>query len=151
MMYTAALTVIGWQSVLFSVLTKIYAAHEGFVPMSSTYQRLVERVTVERGILLGGAIFIVGVVVAGLQVLRWGAAGFGELDVSETVRSAIPAALGIILGFQTVMFSMFSGILTIPTRGEQMVALPLGRQPSPGGVEHDATGHEAPAAAGQGR
>lgn len=151
MMYAAALTVVGWQSVLFSVLTKIYAAHEGFLPMSSTYQRLVERMTVERGILLGGAIFIVGVVVAGLQVLRWGAAGFGELDVSETVRSAIPAALGIILGFQTVMFSMFSGILTIPTRGEQMVALPLGRQPSPGGVEHDATGHEAPAAAGQGR
>ena len=125
MMYASALTVVGWQSVLFSVLTKIYAAHEGFLPMSDRYRRLVERVSVERGLVLGVVIFLVGVLGAAVQLMRWSGQHFGALDVSHTVRSAIPAVLGIMLGFLTVMFSMFAGILTIPTRGEAMSALPL--------------------------
>ena len=59
--------------------------------------------------------------------LRQAGNGFGALDVSQTVRSAIPAALGIVLGFLTIMFSMFAGILTIPTRGGATAARPLAR------------------------
>lgn len=125
MMYASALTVVGWQSVLFSILTKIYASHEGFLPMSERYQRLLERISVERGLVLGVFIFVVGVLGAAAQLMRWGGQGFGALDVSQTVRSAIPAVLGIMLGFLTVMFSMFAGILTIPTRGEALSARPL--------------------------
>lgn len=118
MLYATALTVIGYQAILFSVLTKIYAAHEGFLPMSRTYQRVVERISVERGLVLGLVIFVVGFVIALLQVLRWGGTGFGALDVAQTVRAAVPAALGLIGGFLTIMFSMFAGILTIPTTGD---------------------------------
>lgn len=125
MMYASALTVVGWVSVLFSVLTTIYASHEGFLPTSVRSLRLVERVSVERGLVLGVAIFLVGMAGAVFQLLRWRANGFGELDVSQTVRSAIPAALGIMLGFLTSMFSMFAGVLTIPTRGEAASARPL--------------------------
>lgn len=117
MMYASALTVVGWQAVLFSILTKIYASHEGFLPMSNRYRRVVQRISVERGLVLGLLIFLVGVLVAVLQLLRWSDNGFGALDQAQTVRSAIPAALGIMLGFLTSMFSMFAGILTIPTRG----------------------------------
>lgn len=118
MLYTSALAVIGYQAVLFSVLTKVYAAHEGFLPMSPRYQRLVERISVERGLVLGVLIFLTGLVIAFVQVLRWGGTGFGELAVAENVRAAIPAALGLIGGFLTIMFSMFAGILTIPTTGD---------------------------------
>ena len=61
MMYASALTVVGWQSVLFSILTKIYASHEAFLPMSQRYQRLLERISVERGLVVGVLIFVVGV------------------------------------------------------------------------------------------
>jgi len=125
MMYAAALTVVGWQSVLFSILTKIYAAHEGFLPMSDPYRRVVERLSVERGLIVGLGILVVGMLVAVLQVFRWSGNGFGALDQAQTVRSAIPAALGIMLGFLTSMFSMFAGILTIPTRGGETAARPL--------------------------
>jgi len=118
LLYAAALTVIGYQAILFSVLTKVYAAHEGFLPMSRLYQRVVERISVERGLLLGIVIFVVGFVIALLQVVRWSDTGFGELQVAQTVRAAIPAALGLIGGFLTIMFSMFAGILTIPTTGD---------------------------------
>ena len=125
MMYASALTVVGWQSVLFSILTKIYASHEGYLPMSDRYRRIVERLSVERGLVVGLLIFVVGIVGGVLQVYRWSGNGFGALDVSQTVRSAIPAALGIMLGFLTIMFSMFAGILTIPTRGGATSARPL--------------------------
>lgn len=134
MLYAAALTVIGYQAILFSVLTKVYAAHEGFLPMSPRYQRLVERISVERGLVLGIVIFVVGFVIAVVQVLRWGGTGFGELAVAQTVRAAIPATLGLIGGFLTIMFSMFAGILTIPTTGDarfaRTVARTLPREPA---------------------
>ncbi|MBA2554605.1 MAG: glycosyltransferase family 2 protein [Geodermatophilaceae bacterium] len=118
MLYASALAVIGYQAILFSVLTKMYAAHEGFLPMSRWYQRFVERISVERGLVLGIVIFLTGFVIGFIQVLRWGDTGFGALAVSQTVRAAIPATLGLMGGFLTIMFSMFAGILTIPTTGD---------------------------------
>lgn len=117
MLYSAALAVLGYQAVLFSVLVKLFAARDGFLPMSPRYRRLVERFTVERGLVLGMLIFFAGIVVAVLQLLRWGGAGFGAMDVGQNLRTAVPAVLGMILGFQTIMFSMFAGVLNIPTSG----------------------------------
>jgi glycosyltransferase involved in cell wall biosynthesis len=115
MLYSAGLGIIGYQAVLFSVMLKIFAAREGFLPMSPRYRRLVERFSVERGLVLGLGIFVVGTVIAGLQLIRWGSLDFGALDAGQNMRTAIPAVLGMVLGFQTVMFSMFVGVLNIPT------------------------------------
>lgn len=124
MLYSSALTILGYLSVLFSVLTKIYASHEGILPMSPRYRRLVEKLSVERGLVVGLIIFVLGIVLAFAQVLRWSDFGFGALDASQTVRVAIPAVLGIVLGFTTIMFSMFSGIMTIPTTGDSKLLRP---------------------------
>ncbi len=124
MLYSSALTILGYLAMLFSVLTKIYASHEGILPMSPRYRRLVEKLSVERGLVIGLIIFAVGVILAFVQVLRWSGAGFGALDAAQTVRVAIPAVLGIVLGFTTIMFSMFSGIMTIPTTGDSKLLRP---------------------------
>ncbi len=115
MLYTAGFAVLGYQAVLFSVMVKLFAAREGLLPMSQRYRQLVERFTIERGLILGLLIFVVGIVAAILQVTRWGGTGFGALDAAQNIRTAIPAVLGLILGFQTIMFSMFCGVLSIPT------------------------------------
>ncbi|MGW4214773.1 glycosyltransferase family 2 protein [Lentzea sp. NPDC004789] len=115
MLYTAAFAVLGYQAVLFSVMVKLFAAREDLLPMSPRYRRLVERFSIERGLVLGIVIFVAGIVVASLQLLRWGSVGFGALDTAQNIRTAIPAALGMVLGFQTIMFSMFAGALSIPT------------------------------------
>jgi hypothetical protein len=115
MLYTAAFAVIGYQAVLFSVMVKLFAAREGLLPMSQRYRQLVERFSIERGLILGIVIFVAGIIVALLQLLRWGSVGYGALDTSQNIRTAIPAVLGMVLGFQTIMFSMFAGVLSIPT------------------------------------
>ena len=115
MVYAAALAMLGYQAILFSVMVKLFAAGRGLLPMSQRYRQLVERFTVERGLVLGMVIFVAGILAGILQVFRWGGDGFGAMDAAQTIRTAIPAVLGMVLGFQTIMFSMFAGVLTVPT------------------------------------
>ncbi len=116
MLYAMAAAVVGYQALLFALLTKTYAEREGFLPAGPRFRMVADRVTMERGLLLGLGMFVLGLAVAVFQVLRWRDVGFGSLDGSQMLRVAIPAVLGMVLGFQTMMSSMFVGILTIPTR-----------------------------------
>jgi len=116
MVYAGALSVVGYQALLFFWLTKLYATQEGFLPASERFRSVAAKWTAERGLLIGLALFLIGVVIAVVQVVRWGGAGFGPLEATEVVRVAIPSSLCIMLGFQTMMMSFFSGVLATPTR-----------------------------------
>ena len=113
-LYLSALTVVGYQAVIFAVLTKIYAQHEGFrIPRSRSFDRLEKRISLESGALVGAAIFVVGLAIAVTQFGMWASSGFGPLDSASVVRVAIPAALLMILGAQTVMAGLFLGVLAV--------------------------------------
>ena len=112
MVYASALCVIGYQALMFFWLTKLYATQEGFLPASPRYRSIVAKWSAERGLLVGLALFIIGIAIGIIQVARWGSLDFGPQDASAVVRIAIPSALGIMLGFQTIMMSFFSGVLT---------------------------------------
>lgn len=115
--YLAALTVVGYQSIVFAVLTKLYASHEGFrLPRSRSFERLERRVSLESVALLGVALFVVGVVIGVLQLIGWGNTGFGALDPAGTVRVAVVAALFMILGAQSIMAGLFIGVLRVGLR-----------------------------------
>lgn len=115
--YAAALTVVGYQAVLFAILTKLYARHEGFyIPQSRTFARFAGRASLESGAIFGLVLFLAGLSIAVVQVLAWGANGFGAQDPVDTIRLAVPACLFMMLGSQTVMSGMFLGILSIDVR-----------------------------------
>ena len=115
--YLMALTAVGYQALLFHLLAKLYARHEGFtLPRSARFERVAGRATLESGALVGALLFLVGLVIGIVQFCVWAASGFGPQDVTDTVRLAIPAALLMILGVQTIMAAFFLGILSIPVR-----------------------------------
>ncbi|MET2012062.1 glycosyltransferase [Microbacterium chocolatum] len=116
MVYASALCVIGYQSLMFFWLTKLFATAEQFLPASDRYRSIVAKWSAERGLLVGLALFVLGIVIGIVQVIRWSGVDFGPLDATEVVRVAIPSALGIMLGFQTILMSFFSGVLTTPRR-----------------------------------
>jgi glycosyltransferase involved in cell wall biosynthesis len=116
MVYASALCVIGYQALLFFWLTKLFATQEGFLPASPRYRAIVAKWSAERGLLIGLALFLIGIAIGVVQVARWGSLDFGPQDAADVVRIAIPSALGLILGFQTMMMSFFSGVLTTPRR-----------------------------------
>lgn len=116
-LYLAAATMVGYQALLFFVLTKLYAQHEGFhLPRGTRGGAFLERFTVERAAFAGALLFLVGFVAAFVQLLGWSSAGFGELDATKAMSAAIPGALAMMLGMQTVMAGFFAGVLSVPVR-----------------------------------
>ncbi len=113
--YAAAFAMVGYQSMLFAVLSRLYAQHEGLLPPSQRFRGFAARFSVERGLCVGLGLVLAGLAFAAVQVARWAHTGFGELNASDTIRLAVPVTLAIVLGLQTVLSSMFIGILTIKT------------------------------------
>jgi glycosyltransferase involved in cell wall biosynthesis len=112
--YLAALTVVGYQAILFAILTKIYAQREGFrIPRSRSFDRLEKRISLESGALAGVLLFLVGLVIAIVQLVQWGGSDFGALDSTATVRVTVLASLVMMLGAQTTMAGMFLGVLGV--------------------------------------
>ncbi|TFC55920.1 glycosyltransferase family 2 protein [Cryobacterium sp. TMT2-15-1] len=112
--YLAALAVVGYQAFLFALLTKIYAQHEGFrIPRSRNFERLEKRISLESGAILGVVLFLIGLGIALSQLIGWAAGGYGALEAGATVRVAIPSALLMMLGSQTVMGGLFLGVLSV--------------------------------------
>jgi len=71
------------------------------------------RFRLEHGLLLGGAITLVGLVIAGLIVATWAQRGFGELSEE---RLAILAATLVIVGVQVFFSSFLLSILGLRRR-----------------------------------
>lgn len=120
--YAAAFAMVGYQSVLFAILSKLYGQHEGLLPSGPRFRGFASWLTVERGLCAGLVLVVVGLAVGILQIVRWQAAGFGTLNASGTIRVAVPAALAIVLGMQTVLSSMFVGIVTTHTASAETLA-----------------------------
>src|SRR5690606_9556550 len=49
----AAMVVIGFQAVLFALFTKVYAAEEGFLPEDRRVRKLVDVISLEKGLVAG--------------------------------------------------------------------------------------------------
>jgi glycosyltransferase involved in cell wall biosynthesis len=112
--YLAALAVVGYQAILFAILSKIYAQHKGFrIPRSRNFDRLERRISLESSAIAGVIIFLLGLAIAVVQFAMWAGAGFGALNANDTLRAAIPASLLMILGAQTIMAGMFLGVLSV--------------------------------------
>ncbi len=113
-LYLAALALVGYQGVLFWLLTKMYGQREGFfLPRGKAFEALAERVSLESSALAGVISFLAGLFIAVTQFMVWADSGFGGLDPFQTMRLAVPAALLMILGAQTIMSGMFLGILSV--------------------------------------
>jgi glycosyltransferase involved in cell wall biosynthesis len=113
LVYAAALTICGYLTVLFALLTKTYAVQEGFLPANRTYRRVQRWLTLERGLAVGAALVAFGLVAAVASFLRWRESGFGNLDPSQTIRTVVPSMLGFVLGLQTLVAALFVSILSI--------------------------------------
>jgi glycosyltransferase involved in cell wall biosynthesis len=113
LVYASALTVIGYQAILFAVFARVYAMTEGFLPFRSWLEELVDRWSLETGLLVGAALVFAGLALSVVTVLIWGGKGFDALDYRDTLRIVVPAATMLVIGVQTILASFFLSILGI--------------------------------------
>ncbi|MEA3076279.1 MAG: hypothetical protein QOF60_1187 [Actinomycetota bacterium] len=111
---TAIATMVGYQAVIFAVLSKVYGQLAGFRPDDKRFSRWLGRIKLENGLGVGVALAAVGIVAAIVSFVRWRDANWGNVQTGDSIRTVVPAALGIVLGMQTILASFFLSILGIP-------------------------------------
>ncbi|WP_405141881.1 glycosyltransferase family 2 protein [Sphaerisporangium sp. NBC_01403] len=109
----SAMVVIGFQAVLFGLFTKVYAAEEGFLPEDRRIKRLVDVVTLEKGLVAGSLLAIGGLAGMVASLAHWQVRNFGELIPAESLRLVVPSATALIMSFQTIFAALFISILGI--------------------------------------
>jgi glycosyltransferase involved in cell wall biosynthesis len=109
----SAMVVIGFQSVLFWLFTQVYAGSEGFLPEEPRVQRLLEKLSLERGLLLGAAIGAAGLAGLITSLLYWNGQKFSHLNYEHALRLTIPSVTALIVSCQIILGTFFLSILGI--------------------------------------
>lgn len=110
-LYAAMAIVIGYQTVIFAIFTKVFAITEGLLPEDPRLKTLFNYIKLETGILAGALLLVAGIGLSVYALSFWSSTSFGPLDPSRTLRLVIPAVTLIALGLQTVLSSFFLSIL----------------------------------------
>ena len=110
-LYAATAIIIGYQTVIFAVFTKVFAITEGLLPEDPRLTTLFRYIQLETGIIAGGLMLVGGISLSVYALSFWSATSFGPLDPSRTLRLVIPAVTMMALGLQTVLSSFFLSIL----------------------------------------
>ncbi|GAA3200939.1 glycosyltransferase family 2 protein [Actinocorallia longicatena] len=109
----SASVVIGFQALLFSLLTKAYGVAEGFLPSDKRARWLLSSWSFERGLIIGGLLGLAGLIGMGASLVHWHGANYGELNARDTLRMVVPAATALMLSCQLVLGTAFLSILGI--------------------------------------
>jgi hypothetical protein len=108
---------IGFQATLFWVYSQAFAVTEGLLAAKdSLLVRCGRGLTLEAGLMLGGGIFLLGLIGAGLAMVLWSRHAFGNMDTGALLRLVDPSALAMILGVQIVLSSFFLSLLLMKKR-----------------------------------
>jgi glycosyltransferase involved in cell wall biosynthesis len=107
---------VGFQLVAFAFFSKVFAIAEGLLPPDPRLSRLFKVVTLEKGIMVGFSLVLLGLGILTRAFLIWRQAKYGMLSSAEqNLRQLIPAATLITLGIQTIFSSFFMSALGLKT------------------------------------
>ena len=113
LLYAGTGVVVGFQALVFGLLTRVYGMVGGFLPPRPSLQKLAEQGALERGLVVGLLLLLGGIALGVWSVLRWKGAHFGLLVYPDILRLVIPSAVAIIVGFQIMLGAFFLSVLTI--------------------------------------
>lgn len=105
LLFSSLSILLGYQSVVFALMTKSFAINEGFLPNDPKLVGFFRFATLERGLMAGAGVALVGCAILLGAALSWQQSGFGPLDYSSTMKWVIPGATMAAVGMQTVLFS----------------------------------------------
>ena len=104
---------IGFQAMLFWLFTQVYAGSEGFLPTEPKVQRLLGKLSLERGLLTGAAVGAAGLVGLVFSLTYWQGQSFGHLNYEHALRLMVPSVTALVLSCQLILGTFFLSILGI--------------------------------------
>ena len=115
MVLGSLLTILGFQIVSTGVFAKVYSHAARLYVSDRTLNVLMRYFNLERGLVAGAMIFLLGFVIDASILVHWLRIGMGTLDA---VRPAIQASTLMIVGAQIIFSSFFLSMLVVPRRSE---------------------------------
>jgi glycosyltransferase involved in cell wall biosynthesis len=110
MIFGVIFTLMGAQILSIGAFAKVFSYAERFDRGTVSLKRVLRRVTLESGLLLGGALFIAGLAGCAWVTWQWAASGFGPL---HEVRQILFWSMWLFLGVQVIFASFFLSMLGI--------------------------------------
>ncbi len=110
MIFGVIFTLLGTQLLSIGAFAKVFSYAERFDRRSVSLKRVLRRVTLESGLLLGGALFLAGFAGCAWITWQWAASGFGPL---HEVRQVLFWSMWLFLGVQVIFASFFMSMLGI--------------------------------------
>jgi glycosyltransferase involved in cell wall biosynthesis len=105
--------IFGYQMILLAGFVRIFAYTRGFLPPNHILSRAFGIFTLEKGLLGGLAVILSGCALIGITLADWAARGFGDLDPLANTRPVIAGRTLILIGLQTLLFSLVFSYLGI--------------------------------------
>lgn len=113
LLFSTLAILCGYQTILFGIFTKTFAIGERLLRDDPVFDRRVNAIFLQRGLLLGGVLMLGGLALLGAAVIHWIHVHFGNLDYARTMRIVVPGAALTAVGFQTILASFFIAILRL--------------------------------------
>ena len=107
---------LGTQSISFAVIARQFATAHGLIPPSRRFASILDRLTLERLLIAGAAIVLMGIVGFVWCMAQWASVAFGPLQYANVMRILIISLTAIAIGFQLALAGFLSAIMAIPTR-----------------------------------
>ena len=116
LLFASLFVILGYQSILFAILTKAFAVAQRLLPSTRPVERFFAVFNLERGLVAGALVTALGITLLAAVLLQWASSDFGALDYRATLRLSIPGVMFTALGAQTLLFSFFASILGLRRR-----------------------------------
>lgn len=112
--YAGAAVVLGVQTVVFAVLTRLMGTQNGWLPPSPAMRHWLPRFTLERGLLASAFLFLAGIGMSLFALRIWASHGFGSLDPRETMRWVVPSMTCMAVAGELGLAAFFLEALRLP-------------------------------------
>lgn len=116
MAYAGTATLLGFQMVLFAVMTKVIGIRNGWLPHDSLFARWLAQLTLERCLCVALILFITGLSISLYAMTTWASTNFGALDPRVTMRWVIPSTTLLALGGELFLAGFLLDALRLPNR-----------------------------------
>ena len=111
LMYASFFVILGFQSIFFFLFSKVFGISVGLLPPDLQIEKMMKILTLERGIIIGGLMILLGVGSSIAALVYWSQNYFGVIDPAQSMRLVIPGVMMFSVGVQLVFASFFISIL----------------------------------------
>jgi len=108
LVFASAITILSCQIMSLGVFAHVFAINEGLIKKDRVIAVFERLFSLEKGVLIGGVLFLIGFVINFLIFVEWFRHDFGSL---YRIREAVLAMTLLVIGLQTMFSSFFISFL----------------------------------------